>query len=164
MRRNKSIWLTALLLPIFCSCSSGLKKIQKQRGFSNECFESIKLVSSRLEQSPDGITLKLNKKYLVNQEVWKKTIQDMMESFFHINMMECWSTNFTQDDIRKIFGRPTREVIGNLTQEISFEYVILNKTCTTENGRILRDFDCGLLIFTFNKEKFVRSGMLYLYE
>lgn len=84
-------------------------------------------------------------------------------SFFSATVMiECWSKNFTQADIRKLFGKPTREVIGQRTGELSYEYVILNKTCVVKNGEIIRNDDCGLLQFTFGKDGVVNSGMIFL--
>ncbi len=157
------LYTTFLLLFLLFGCSSELKKIKKQRGLTTECYESLKLVKSSLERSPDEMNLQLKRKYLVGKSVRINRVNSMKDSFFN-NVIECWSKNLSQADILMLFGKPTREVVGQRSGELSYEYVILNKSCTVENGEIVKEFDCGQLRFTFGQDGMVNNGMLFLPE
>lgn len=163
MRKQNILFFVAVLFFFLSSgCSSELRKIEKQRGLTTECYESLKLLKGSLERSPDGLTLQIKPKFLASAETRSYTIQMMQCSFFsNVVIGECWSKNFTQTDIQKLFGKPTREVMG---RDLSYEYVILNKSCSTKNGEIIKEYDCGLLRFTFGKDGVVNNGMMYLNE
>ncbi len=156
---------TILLLVLSIGCTSELKKIKEKRVLTTECYESLKLLKSILERSPDGLTLQINPKFLTSENARKYIVEMMKCSFFSTSVLgECWSKNFTKTDIQKLFGKPTREVIGQRTGELSYEYVILNKSCVVKNGEIAGEYDCGQLQFTFGKDGVVNKGMLYLSE
>ena len=158
MKNQKAlIYTTFSLLFLLAGCSSELKKIKKQRELTTECYESLKLVKNSLVRSPNGLTLQLKQKYLVGKSNRTNRINAMKESFFS-NVIECWSKNFTQADIEGLFGKPTTN------RGLSYEYVILNKSCTVENGEIVKGFDCGQLRFTFGQDGVVNNGMLFLPE
>ncbi|MCF8245704.1 MAG: hypothetical protein K9J37_14005 [Saprospiraceae bacterium] len=164
MKNQKGLlFATSLLLLLSVGCSSKIKKIKKERDLTTECYESLKLVKSLLERSPDGKVLQLKSKYLINSDVRTNKINEIKESFFS-NVIDCWSKNFTQADILRLFGKPTKEVIGQRTGELSYEYVILNKLCAIKDGKIVGEFDCGQLRFTFSKEGIVNNGMIFLSE
>ncbi|HFA47413.1 MAG TPA: hypothetical protein ENJ95_00190 [Bacteroidetes bacterium] len=159
---NPKILFISTLLFVQFGCNDTLNKIKKEKGLTESCFQSLSFVSSKFEQSSEGNTLKLKGKFLSDEKVRSKTIQEILESYH--NNLECWSKNLSMENIQMVFGEPTEKVVEKRTNDITFQYRVLNKKCTVELQKIIHEYDCGLLKFTFNQEGILYTGTFELKE